>query len=122
MFSSKSSIVYCLLPKYLSHFEFIFVYGVRVCSNSVDLHVAVPPSQYHLLKRLPFPHNLASFFFGPQNRIIIYFLKFLMIFIFSIIPGLQCSVNFLSYSKVIQSDIHIYTLFLTLSSIMLCHK
>ena len=45
-----------------------------------------------------------------------------MIFIFSIIVGLQCSVNFLLYSKVTQSHIHIYILFLTLSSIMLHHK
>ena len=45
-----------------------------------------------------------------------------MIFIFSIIVGLQCSINFLLYSKVTQSHIHIYTLFLPLSSIMLHHK
>ena len=31
----------------------------------------------------------------------------MMIFIFSIIAGLQCSVNFLLYSKVTQSHIHI---------------
>ena len=35
----------------LSHFEFI-VYGVRVCSTFIDLHVAVQLSQHHLLKRL----------------------------------------------------------------------
>ena len=34
-----------------------------------------------------------------------------MIFIFSIIAGLQCSVNFLMYSKVTHSHIHIYILF-----------
>ena len=45
-----------------------------------------------------------------------------MIFIFSIIVCLQCSVNFLLYSKVTQSHIHIYILFLTLSSIILHHK
>jgi len=45
-----------------------------------------------------------------------------MIFIFSIIAGLQCSVNFLLYSKVTQSHVHIYILFLTLSSIMLYHQ
>ena len=38
-----------------------------------------------------------------------------MIFIFSIIAGLQCSVNFLLYSKLAQSHSHIYILFLTLS-------
>ena len=50
------------------------------------------------------------------------FLFFLMIFIFSIKAGLQCSVSFLLYSKETQSHIHICILFLTLSSIMLHHK
>ena len=47
----------------LSHFEFIFVYGVRVCSNFIDLRVAGQLSQYHLLKRLSFfpLYILASF-------------------------------------------------------------
>ena len=40
----------------LSHFEFIFVYGVRVSSNVIDLHVAVQLSQHHVLKRLSFLH------------------------------------------------------------------
>ena len=40
--------------KALSHFEFIFVYGVRVCSNFINLLVAVQLSQYYLLKRLFF--------------------------------------------------------------------
>ena len=44
-----------------------------------------------------------------------------MIFIFSIMVGLQCYVNFLLYIKVIQSYMHIYILFLILSSIMLHH-
>ena len=42
--------------KYLRHFEFIFVYGVRVCSYLIDLHAAVHLSQHHLMKRLSFPH------------------------------------------------------------------
>ena len=41
MFSSRSFMVSCLVFKSLSHFEFIFVYGVRVCSNFIDLHAAV---------------------------------------------------------------------------------
>ena len=45
-----------------------------------------------------------------------------MIFIFSVIPGLQCFVNFLLYSKVTQSHVHVHILFLMLSSIMLRHK
>ena len=31
--------VSCLIFKSLSHFEFIFVHGLRVCSNFIDLHV-----------------------------------------------------------------------------------
>uniref|UniRef100_A0A8C6F1V2 Uncharacterized protein n=1 Tax=Monodon monoceros TaxID=40151 RepID=A0A8C6F1V2_MONMO len=51
MFSSKSFIVSGLF-KSLIHLEFIFVYGVRECSNFTLLHVAVQFSQHHLLKRL----------------------------------------------------------------------
>ena len=53
MFSS-SSMMLSLTLKSLSHFEFIFVYGVSVCSNFVDLHVTVQLSQHHLLKKLSF--------------------------------------------------------------------
>ena len=52
MFSSKSFIVSGLTFRSLTHFEFIFVYGVRECSNFILLHVAVQFSQHHLLKRL----------------------------------------------------------------------
>ena len=38
---SPSFMVSCLVFKSLSHFEFIFVHGVRVCSSSIDLHAAV---------------------------------------------------------------------------------
>ena len=48
MFSSKSFIVSSLTFRYLIHFEFIFVYGVRGCSNYILLHVAVHFSQHHL--------------------------------------------------------------------------
>ena len=51
-----------------------------------------------------------------------WFSFFKMIFIFSIIVGLQCSINFLLYSKVTQLHTHTYLLFLTLSSIMLHHS
>ena len=39
MFSSRSFMVSCLVFKSLSHFELIFVYNVRVCSNFIDLYV-----------------------------------------------------------------------------------
>ena len=39
MFSSKSFIVSGLIFRSLTHFEFIFVYGVRKCSNFILLHI-----------------------------------------------------------------------------------
>ena len=62
MFSSRSFVSY-LMFKSLSHLEFIFVHGERVCSSFIDLHAAVQPSQHHhLLKRLSFLlYILASF-------------------------------------------------------------
>ena len=53
---SKSFIVSGLTFRSLIHFEFIFVYGIRKCSNFLLLHVAVQFSQHHLLKRLSLPH------------------------------------------------------------------
>ena len=57
---------------------------------------------------------------GNSSSAIFFF--FSIIFVFTIIVGLQCSVNFLLHSKVTQSHIHIYILFLILSFIMLHHK
>ena len=40
IFSSRSFVVSCLIFKSLSHFEFIFVYNVKVYYSFIDLHVA----------------------------------------------------------------------------------
>ena len=56
MFSSRSFIVSGLTLSSLSHFEFIFVYGVRKCSSFILLQVVDQFSQYHLLKRMSFLH------------------------------------------------------------------
>ena len=66
MFSSKSLIVSGLTFRSLIHFEFIFVHGVKECSNFILLHVAVQFSQHHLLKRLSFPHCI---FLAPLLQI-----------------------------------------------------
>ena len=55
MFPSRSFTVSCLTLKSVSHFEFILVYGVRVCSNFIDLPSAVQLFQYCFLKRMFFP-------------------------------------------------------------------
>ena len=54
MFSSRSLKVSVLTFRSLIYFEFIFIDGVRECSNFIILHVAVQFSQHHLLKRLSF--------------------------------------------------------------------
>uniref|UniRef100_A0A8D1N0A4 Uncharacterized protein n=1 Tax=Sus scrofa TaxID=9823 RepID=A0A8D1N0A4_PIG len=52
MFSSKSFIVFGLISRSLIHLEFIFVYGVRECSNFILFYVAVQFSQHNLLNKL----------------------------------------------------------------------
>ena len=54
-FSCMSFIVSSLTFRSLVHFEFIFVFGVRKCSNFILFHVAAQFSQYHLLRRLSSP-------------------------------------------------------------------
>ena len=56
MFSSKSFIVSGLAFVSSIHFEFIFVYSVKKCSNFILLHLAVQFFQHYLLKRLSFLH------------------------------------------------------------------
>ena len=53
MFSSENFIVSGLTFMSLIHFEFIFVYAVRMGSDFILLHVV---SHHHLLKRLSFLH------------------------------------------------------------------
>ena len=66
MFSSESFIVSGLTLRSLIHLEFIFVYGVRKCSNFTPSHVAVQFSKYHLLERLSLPHFI---FLPPLSKI-----------------------------------------------------
>ena len=49
--------VFCLCSLLtIYHVEFIFVYGIRKCSNLIVLHVAIQIFQHHLLKGLSFLH------------------------------------------------------------------
>ena len=54
MFSSKSFVEAVLVFQSLIYFDFIFVYGVRECSNFILMFVAVQFYQHHLLKTLSF--------------------------------------------------------------------
>ena len=58
MFSSESFIVSGLTFTSLIHFQFIFVYGVKKCSNFILSHVLVQFFQHHLLKRLSISHYI----------------------------------------------------------------
>ena len=64
-FSSKNFIVSGLFRS-LIYFEFIFVYGVRKCSNFILLHIAIQFPKHHLLKRLSLPHCI---FLPPLSKI-----------------------------------------------------
>ena len=66
MLSSKSFIISGLTFRSLIHFEFIFVYGVRKCSNFILLYVVVQFSQHHLLERLSLPYCI---FLLPLSKI-----------------------------------------------------
>ena len=69
MFSSKIFIVSGLAVRSLINFEFIFVYGVRECSDFIDLHAAVMLSQQPLLKkRLSFLHCIFLLPLSKMNQ------------------------------------------------------
>ena len=66
MFSPRSFILSGLTFTSLTHFEFIFVYGVRKCYSFILLQVVDWFSQHHLLKRLSFLHCI---FLLPLSKI-----------------------------------------------------
>ena len=66
MFSSRSFIVSGLMFRSLTHFEFIFVYGIIKCSSFILLQVVDQFSQHYLLKRLSLIHCI---FLPPLSKI-----------------------------------------------------
>ena len=66
MFSSRSFTVSGLTFRSLIHFEFIFVYGIRMFSSFILLQVVDQFSQHHLLKSLSF---LYCIFLPPLSKI-----------------------------------------------------
>ena len=59
MFSSENFIVSSFMFRSLICFEFIFVYGVRECSNFIFVSTPVQFFQHQLLKRLSFLHCIS---------------------------------------------------------------
>ena len=66
MFSYRSLIVSGLMFRSLTHFEFIFVYGVRKYSSCILLQAVDQFSQCYLLKRLSLIHCI---FLPPLSKI-----------------------------------------------------
>ena len=62
LFSSRTLMDSCFTLRTFTHWEFIFVYGVREWSSFILLCIAVQFSQHHLLKRLSFFHCIFSCF------------------------------------------------------------
>ena len=60
-----SSLGKCLFRSFI-HFQFMFLYGVRECSNFILLHVAIQFFLHHLLKRLSFIYCI---FLPPLSQI-----------------------------------------------------
>ena len=95
------------LNKSLSHFEFIFVHGVRLCSSFTDLYAAVQFSQYLFLKRLSCSHFI---FLPPLSKInwpyvsgFIYGLSTLFqwsTFVFVLVPHCLDDCSFVTLSEV----------------------
>ena len=52
----QSDSIICIYTHIYTFWGFIFVYGMRKCSNFILWHVSVRFSQDHLSKRLFFPH------------------------------------------------------------------
>ena len=61
--SSGRFMVSGLTFRFLVHFELIFVYAVRKCSNFIHSHVAVQFPQQNLLKKVSFLHCIYFFLF-----------------------------------------------------------
>ena len=72
LFSSKSCIDFGLTFRSLMHFEFIFAYGIRKCSNFVFLCVltVVQHSQHDFWKRLSFLHRPVFLFLGQDHALL----------------------------------------------------
>ena len=119
MSSSRSFMMSYLIFKSLSHFEFVFVYDVRVCSNCIDLHGAVQLSQHYSLKRLSFSHFI---FLPPCQRLInsrcvdlfwsslFYFIDFIWLF-FMPIPHSFDYCSFVVLSEVCEGCVSCFVLY-----------
>ena len=92
MFSSKSFMVSGLIFRYLIHFEFTFMYGVKKFSNFFILSVAVQYSQDYLLKRFFSPLSIFAPFTKdkvPLGAWALYLL--LLVYVSVSVPVPQCS-------------------------------
>ena len=90
---------------YISVFKplwgFLCVYRMRVCSNFIDLHYAIQPSQHHLLDKLSFFH----FIFLPALSKI----KWLGVWVYFLLLFLRHVFSFLSFKSLNVHTLNIQT-------------
>ena len=107
----------CLIFKSISHFEFIFWYGMRVCPNFIDLHEAIKLSQNHLVKRLLFL-LLCQRLIVHRHVGLLQALYSVPLIHMSVIVPIPCCFNY--YSSVVLSEVSVayaacFVLFLKIS-------
>ena len=84
----RSFIFSGLAFRYLIHFEFIFVYGIRKCSSFILSHIVDQFSQPHLLKRLSFLHYI----FLPPFKYKVSIGEWIYLWAFDFVPLIYISV------------------------------
>ena len=65
IYCSSQGVLWCIVFYYLSHFEFIFVCGVRESFNLIHWHVAVQVFKHHYLKDYLF-FTVCSYFLSQR--------------------------------------------------------
>ena len=108
--------------KSLTHFEFIFVYGVRKCSSFILLQVVDQFSQHHLLKRLSSPLYIPASFVKDKVSIgawiylwAFYSVPLIYISVFVPVPYCLDDGGFVVESEVRQVDSFISIFFLKIA-------
>ena len=100
-----------LIFRSLIHFEFIFVYGVRKCSNFILLQVVDQFSQHHLLRDCLIPLYILASFVKDKVSICVwiylwafYFVPLIYISVFVPVPDCLDDCGFVVEPEVRQVD------------------
>ena len=107
VFSSRSFMVLCLIFMFLKHFEFIFVYSVRKCSNFIVLHEADHLSQKCLFKRFSALYIFASFVINQLTIdvwVFFWALHYVLLLYMSVFVPVLCCCDYCSLQQSLKSE------------------